>query len=352
MRIVYLIDSLSMGGAERLLVDTVAELSRHGHDCHILTLQKEGLLAAEARQHCPVHCLNISGGGSLLSALRRFRTLLRQLKPEVVHAHLINSSLFSRLGGGRGYRLVNTYHSFHYYDAHEYYSKWRHKLDRATIHQPDVLISVSQSVYDNMVSTLGRTEGHVVLHNFASRRFHYSYTPKERGCLKLLNVSNLRLPKNHGFVIDFLQAHLCLKVAVEVAGEGADRPLLERRIRETGVRSFRLLGLQAVDSSFHNRYDAFFMSSLHEGMPVALIEALSSGLPAILPDLPMLRQTAGEAAFYYRSPGELKDILEQLCEDKAPLLLKSALARQVAQQYSLDQHVACLLALYGKEGGE
>ncbi|EMR03701.1 glycosyltransferase [Cesiribacter andamanensis] len=351
MRILFVIDTLAMGGAERLVVDTVAELSRRGHRCRIITLQQEGVLVAEARQYCAVDCLNISGAASLLSALPRYRRLVKRFAPQVVHAHLINSSLFSRLGRSGGYRLVNTYHSFHYYNAHEYYSKWRHKLDRATIHQPDVLISVSPSVYDNMVSTLGRTRGHVVLHNFASRKFCYSYTPKEEGCLKLLNVSNLRLPKNHGFVINFLHARPQLPVQVEVAGEGADRPQLERMIAEKGLRSIRLLGLQTVDSNFHNRYDAFFMSSLHEGMPVALIEALSSGLPAILPDLPMLRQTAGEAAYYYSTADELEEILNRLCGNKELLLQKSALAREVAKQYSLDRHVDCLLKLYEEGRG-
>jgi glycosyltransferase involved in cell wall biosynthesis len=346
MPILYLIDTLATGGAERVLVDTVAELQRRGQACAIVCLQQEGALAAEARRYCPVYCLHAASPLHWPLAAWHFRRLLRQLKPSLVHAHLLDSCLFSRLFRHKGCALVNTYHNVLYSPANVYYSRWRHRLDMATVGRADLLLSVSGPVWENVQQALGRREGHVALPNFASPAFSYFFILKDHRGLRLLNVSNLKPSKNHGFALEFLLARPQLEVILEVAGEGSERPALERRLQASGERRFRLLGRQAISSAFHAGYDAFFMSSHYEGMPVALIEALSSGLPAILPDLPMLRQTAGEAAWYYGSEAELEAVLKQLLKNKPLLLQKSALARQQAARFSAGEHVSKLLELY------
>src|SRR6185503_10829692 len=60
--------------------------------------------------------------------------------------------------------------------------------------------------------------------------------------------------------------------------------------------------LRGIQPNMHlvlREYDAFVMCSTHEGLSVALLEAMSSGLPAFLSDIPVQHESSENAAEYF-----------------------------------------------------
>lgn len=101
------------------------------------------------------------------------------------------------------------------------------------------------------------------------------------------HVGTLTTPKNHKFLLDvFGEIHKFRPDAVLLsAGEGVLRPQIETRIREMGLEnSVRLLGNRKDVPDLLQAMDLFLFPSLHEGLPVSVVEAQAAGLPVLMSD--------------------------------------------------------------------
>jgi len=100
--------------------------------------------------------------------------------------------------------------------------------------------------------------------------------------------------------------------------------------------------------------DVFVLCSLKEMMPIALIEAMSSGLPALVNAYPVLEWMIGPGglALDMRGPGNLAVALNALMDDAARAASMGAAARQHAvRMFSKDVVVEQMLEMYGAVAG-
>ncbi len=103
----------------------------------------------------------------------------------------------------------------------------------------------------------------------------------------LLNVSALERRKGTWRVVEALPEirAQCPHVRYLIMGEGPERDNLERRAIELGVRDVVLFGGTTNDlTGYYNASDIFVMLSDGEAGSVALLEAMASGLPAVVSD--------------------------------------------------------------------
>ena len=97
------------------------------------------------------------------------------------------------------------------------------------------------------------------------------------------------------------------------------------------------------------KYDAYTMCSTHEGLSLALMEALSSGLPAFLSDIPVQRESAEKAAVYFdlNNPEDFVKKLLATFEDTERL---KEMSREGIERASMlarkDSYIQKLEALY------
>lgn len=123
------------------------------------------------------------------------------------------------------------------------------------------------------------------------------------------------------------------------------RQNISDRVHFTGKRS----DIPAVLSSL----DAFVYSSLQEGLPVAVIEAMMMGLPTVVSDIgPLLEVTGNGAAALVFRRGNAEDLsakLAHLLDTPDRLAQLGATAQEWARrQFSIERHIAELVGLYGK----
>ena len=73
-------------------------------------------------------------------------------------------------------------------------------------------------------------------------------------------------------------------VRFELAGDGPERPALEAMVKRHGLDAgFILKGHQDDMESFYRGLDIYINTSVHEGIPMTILEALAHGLPVIAP---------------------------------------------------------------------
>lgn len=105
-----------------------------------------------------------------------------------------------------------------------------------------------------------------------------------------------------------------------------------------------------------NSLDVFVLSSLREGSPISVVEAMMMGVPALLSDIPALREISneGEHAVLFQT-GDADDLATKLIglvNDSGERTRLAANARQWAHdQFGIQQHIASLTRLYGSLAG-
>jgi glycosyltransferase involved in cell wall biosynthesis len=122
--------------------------------------------------------------------------------------------------------------------------------------------------------------------------------------------------------------------------------------REQGIADrVQFLGKRADIPDVLNSLDVFVLSSLREGSPISVVEAMMMGVPAVLSDIPALREISdeGEYAVLFET-GDADDLaakLVALVKDAGERTRLTSTARQWAQeQFGIDRHIASLMRLY------
>lgn len=278
-----LIKTLGIGGAERHVVDLSLDLKARGYDVTVCFVDVEADEFRPELEAGGVEVLCLSGSSGLPSIVRNMIKVFRTHKPDVVHVHSPRLKVMARiLRPFFTYRLISTYHntfSRHHpaIRAVEILSHW---VD-------DALISCSPEVAKTMT---WRTE--VVPNGIRLPKPAHGEVDELRQRLGLAGsdliftcVANLLHKKNHaGLLAAFAEA---FKASAEthlvLFGEGDQRARLERQISDLGlVNRVHLMGADPEAACLIVGADVFCLVSFHEGLPLALLEAMSKGLPSIV----------------------------------------------------------------------
>lgn len=285
LRILYVIDSLSIGGAERLLVDLVRAGLAEGHRVGVAYFT-EGPLAGELRR-LSVPLYRISRRGLRDPAVvPRLGRLLGRLRPDVVHTHLRKSDLTGQLAAawaGVPVRL-STLHNL---------APWRRNpllslLARTLTSRCQCFIACGRRVRDYTCETTGlpleRTR--IVENGVDVRRFDPARVERTVGDAgrTIGIVGRLQPAKGHRH---FLEAACLLERRLPgsrflVVGDGPLRAELEREAARLGLGSRVVFtGLVSDPVPVVGALDLFTLASLSEGLPVALLEAMSLARPVV-----------------------------------------------------------------------
>jgi glycosyltransferase involved in cell wall biosynthesis len=132
-----------------------------------------------------------------------------------------------------------------------------------------------------------------------------------------------------------------------IAGDGMLRQELER----SGVPHVRFLGSQPDPLDLYQAADCFVLPSRSEGLPVALLEALSVGLPVVSTAVGGAPEIlAGYERETLVRPGDVEALAEGLVDrlrTPPPLSSRRALRSRVQLEYSIQRAAASLAELYG-----
>ena len=180
--------------------------------------------------------------------------------------------------------------------------------------------------------------------------------PSDR--LRVLNVGRLVEVKGHGLLIDALGRLVAGGVDAEltIVGDGPLRAELDARVRDRGLSDrVRFAGRIGQDDilSFYERADVFALTSLAEGIPVVLMEAMATELPVVAPAINGIPELVedGEHGLLVAAGDvdRFAEALFALATDPARRAGIGRAARQrVATEFSLEGSARELVDLFGQ----
>jgi glycosyltransferase involved in cell wall biosynthesis len=151
------------------------------------------------------------------------------------------------------------------------------------------------------------------------------------------SLGRLHRNKQYGLLIDIAAhirdrhpaAHAALSFVV--AGEGAERVALEAKTRTLGLDNIRFIGFRRDTDAFFEEIDAYIQPSHHEGMCIALHEAMAAALPVIATPVGQMRHSITPDCGYLHDSGDVEGFARSilaLAGDPALAAKMGAAARQ------------------------
>lgn len=323
VHVAHIINGLSAGGAETMLVTNLRHLDRQRFRHSVVAVHE----TTEARTFwrseleglgIPVLGLGATTRVELALAGVRLAHWARVEGVHVMHAHLLNAMMVARIGAGMSRRpLVTTLHSLSY--EPEILAEFADPTSR----KHDVA-RVAEGLLHRWVDTLVIAVGETVAQS-AMRRMHVprqkiriipnpidlsrgSTTPShDRARIRdqlglstdtplLLHVGRVVPLKGHLDVIEALGQLAAAGIAAHFAIVGPTpdptwKERLQSRAQALGVAArVHWVGATREIGPWHAASDVFVFPSRYEGLPIALVEALAAGLPAVASDIDSNRE--------------------------------------------------------------
>jgi glycosyltransferase involved in cell wall biosynthesis len=333
--IIHIIDSLGLGGAEILLQRTIALLPEWKHT--VIYLDDPADLKAGFPGQTRFVRIGYTGLKSLPLAVLKLRKEIKRTQPQLVHAHLLNSSLLARLAVPRNIPLVQSLHSIYSIDS---FLKNRKSLlaERLTTSKRHALVAVSKFVLDDYRAYVPFKGKGFVLYNFLPDHYFKKHElPDAQPFLRCIAVGNLKSAKNYGYLLEVFRHLTGTGITLDIYGTGTLREGLQAQIDRDAL-PVRLCGVGNNLSEKMGEYNLFIQASEHEGFGLSVIEAMAAGVPAFVSDIPVFREITGEHAHFF----PLNDA--QAAAKKLALLAQDSNARNrhidAAYTFSKDRYNA------------
>ncbi len=355
----YLIGTLSVGGAERTLVDLANGLNTNQFDVTIWTILEPGPLAANVGDHVTVRSLEATGKVDV-SAPLRFVAALRRDRPDILQSFLFYDNTLAALASvfGRDTTVITGVRA-----VPNDPSRIRTLVRYVTPRLVDHVVSNSEAGAKFIVDHGADPDCVSVVHNGRNLGAYRkgTATPELRDELEIPSAAPVvgtvgRLLKRKGHY-DLLEAWPLVldehpDAHLLIVGDGPERDGLETRARELGVwDSVHLPGTRDDVPALLDLMDVFAFPSHFEGLPGALLEAMAAGLPIVATPVDGNSElvTDGESGLYVSvsDSGSLATTIQTLLGDREFARELSEEASNVAQtEFSLKKMISNFEAIY------
>lgn len=328
IRVLYLIDELGGGGAERCAVNMACGLDPQRFQVKICSTRKGGQYEEELRFHKQDYVVlpDERGKFDIVRMWHIFREI-RSFRPDILHSHKYGSNVWGRvLGTVAGVRVIVAHeHTWHY-------RRWsRHGLvDRLLFPLSDAVLVPSEYDLRQTRIVMGGTDQRVrVLRNgvaapTGSHNGNFrNEAGRDRDCMVVVSVGGLRPQKAYDVLVAVAAEVLRRapgRYQFLIIGDGPERTRLQGLAAELGLeRDVVFMGQRSDVSDIVKGADLFLNTSQYEGLSLAILEAMSLGVPVIASDVggtgEIIRNMVNGVLCHFGDVEGFADALERLSGD-------------------------------------
>jgi glycosyltransferase involved in cell wall biosynthesis len=298
MQLVY---SLCIGGSEKVAVEITSNLDASAFRSHVCALDLDGELAQDlASNGIPSHVMHRRG--LEWGIFRRLYRLFKQSGIDVVHTHhftqLFYAAIPARLAGAR---LIHTEHEFFSYTQ----STTARALIRPLLRLCDRMTAVGPEVRNYFVQTIGIPEHRVTVvpNGVAVQAFDYDRgtARQELGVGReefvIGTIGRLEPEKDQKTLLDVFRLIRAKhpNVRLIIAGDGSMAAELRAHAERVGVAdATSFLGYRRDIARLLAAMDIFVLTSVREGLPISLIEAMAARRPVVASNIGSIRDLVQE----------------------------------------------------------
>lgn len=301
-----------------------------------------------------------------LVAYKQLRKLFAEEHFDIVHTHTPVGGVLTRLAARNsrrdGTKVIYTGHGFHFFNGAPV-ANWMlwYPVERVMSRFTDVLITINDEDYKRAKKFAHCDVEYVQGVGIDLDRFAVSDTVSskrsELGVYDddhmILAVGDLIKRKNHQCIIRALtELDDCFKLFI--CGTGIEEESLKELVSELGLGSrVFFLGFRKDIPALMHASDMLVFPSIHEGLPVTVMEAMASELPVIatrirgiVPDL--LESGVNGIVLNNDDPSTVADAIEGLAADPAEAKALAVKAKQDSKRFAVNKIVSNVASIYMK----
>ncbi len=363
MHIAHVIDTLKIGGAQRLLEVFASQAQIHGLQMTVISLSVDhDMTIIQALREEGVGVVSFPAP-KLLTPGRFWRLIryLRQGRFDLVHTHLTYANIIGTLAGRlTGIPTISTLHStghsmHRFHPVVEGLERWLLRLGSSRV------IAVGQTVAESYHPQLGNKEI-VVIPNAVP--MPADITPAERLAMRreiagdpdrpiLISVGRFIPAKAYEDLITaFASVHRSHPEAVlAIIGDGPLLANIQAQVCSQDLEAHVILpGRQSDVNRWLTASDLYISSSKWEGLPLTLLEAMMAGLPIVatqVGDVPLVVTPEIGLVVPYGQPGQLADAVNLLLADPDRCGRMGEAGRSIATtKYTVNGFMESHISLY------
>jgi glycosyltransferase involved in cell wall biosynthesis len=372
MRIVYMLTSLGMGGAERQALALAGRMAGRGHTVALLALKPR--LSEEWPTTLEIIHLDMKKSPvSLLAGMVKGRWFLREFHPDLIHSHGFHANMVARLLKifVQATTVLSTVHNI--YEG----GRLRMLAYRLTDGLSRRTIMVSEAAARRYLRLKAVPQQKCLVLTNGIDAAEFAPDPQHRARIRAemsangefiwLAAGRIVAAKDYPNLLRaFTQVRAaCPEAQLWIAGAQADAKLKRTQdglsyfvsgfaVERGSMEQVRLLGLRRDMPSLLDAADGFVSSSAWEGMPLALGEAMAMEKPVVATDVGGVRELVGDAGFIVpaRSPEGLAEAMIELMRrmPEARHSLGRRARERIVSNFSMDARADEWEALYRRTG--
>lgn len=334
MKILQIIPNFSLAGAERMAEALILELIQQGHQVAAVSLFDDHTAITDNLEAHGVKVYYLGKRSGLdFSMFGKLYQIFRKEKPDIMHTHLYICKYAVPAAVLAG--IPGRVHTVHNVADKERLSKglqsFFYRFCRVTPVGLSPLVTESvQRLYKLPTDRVPTIYNGIQLAKTTQKTDYQA-----RKTFRFLHVGRFAEQKNHaGLVTAFARFHRSHPDAeLTLVGTGELFDPVQQQIRELGLADvIHTPGLVNNIISQYSSFDAFLLPSLYEGMPITLIEAMSSAMPIIASEVggvPDMIRHNHSGLLCTSQPESIAAAMEQLYSD-------AALRQRLGQQAQVD----------------
>jgi len=294
IKILQIIPSFGIGGAEKLVLDYLTYLDKEALDVRAISLYKDENThynIAIKDQNLLVYYLDKKPGLDF-TMIRKIKKIIDEFNPDVIHSHLYCMKyLIPSLLNKKNVKMFHTIHNEPQKDArgaNKLANKLAFKICGVTpIALTDDLREEVNKYYrlNNAITV----HNGICLDNFKKVRID-TYNAKKRleippESFVVGHVGRFFKQKNHTLILDIFADVLKKRddSYLLLVGDGELKSEIQNKATKLGISSnVKFLGIRDDMPEIITAMDVFLFPSLHEGFPITLIEAQATGVKCVI----------------------------------------------------------------------
>lgn len=228
-----------------------------------------------------------------IKSYRQLNLLVRKRRYEFIHCHTPIAGAIARIVANKNsVKIIYTAHGFHFFKGAPL-QNWilYYPIERFLAKYTDILITINKEDYNRAKNFKARKVEYVPgvgidIGKFKDCQVDSARKRKELGIPKeakvLLSVGELNKNKNHIAVINALAGLKRQDVYYVICGKGVEENHLKEVVKQLGLtKQVIFAGFRGDIKEIYHISDIFIFPSKREGLSVALMEAMASGIPCI-----------------------------------------------------------------------
>ena len=364
IRVLHLVTSLEVGGAQHNMLQGLPRLDPTKYEHIICSIMDRMQMAEQFRQAgIKVHTLGLNRKTDLAVVLR-LRTLLKRLRPDVMHTYLLHGNVLGRVVG----RLTGVPSIIGSELTIGQARLWGRIATKLTNPLTDAVEVNSITGGEAVVKDLGvpQEKIEVVLPGLDLDEFRSTVNRDkvrvdlgvEAGKHLVLYVGRLRPVKGVEYGIRAFAMALSqnLDLHMVLAGEGEQREELQALVKSLGISErVSFLGVRNDLPDLLSAADSVLMPSLTEGFPRVAVEAMAASKPVIATEVGGVPEaiTHGVSGILVQAKdieGMSAALVDLVQNAELQSRLSTAARNHVEQNYSVEKYVARLDEIYSRLG--